>query len=92
MRVWTYDPHSGGVKIPAPVRERTERRIRSYAETHFAGSFIRLDIRFRGRLCYLDAYSEPAQPSPRLLRALGETRKQYLEHLRSTAVHLCRLR
>jgi len=92
IRVWTYDPYSGGVKIPAPVRQRTEQRIRSYAETHYAGRFTRLDIRFRGRLCYIDAYTEPSEPSPGLLRALGESRKQYLERLRSTPAHLCRLR
>lgn len=32
MHVWVYDPHSGGVKIPPAVKQRTERRIRSYAE------------------------------------------------------------
>ena len=92
MRAWTYDPHSGGVKIPPPVRQRTEERIRSYAETHYARRFTRLDIRFRGRLCYIDAYTEPAKPSPALLRALGESQKQYMERLRSAPLHLCRLR
>ncbi len=51
-----------------------------------------MDIRFRGALCYIDAYTEPEQPSAASLRALGETRGQYLERLRSTPVHLCRLR
>jgi len=40
-----YDPHSGGVKIPAAVKQRTERRIRSYAEAKYAGKFTRLGIR-----------------------------------------------
>lgn len=41
MRGWVYDPHSGGVKIPAVVRQRTERRIQSHAEARYAGKFIR---------------------------------------------------
>ncbi len=92
MRTWGYDPHSGGVKIPIPVRQRTEQRIRSYAEARYGGKFIRLDIRFRGPLCYIDVYTEPAKPPASLLRALGETREQYMERLRSTPLHLCRLR
>ena len=92
MRGWVYDPHSGGVKIPATVRQRTERRIRSYAEARYAGKFIRLDIRFRGPLCYIDAYTEPEAPSASLLRTLGVTREQYLQRARNSPLHLCRLR
>lgn len=92
MRVWVYDPHSGGVKIPPLARQRTEQRIRSYAEAHYAGKFTRLDIRFRGPLCYIDAYTEPGEPSPELLRRLGETRDEFLERLRNAPLHLCRLR
>jgi hypothetical protein len=89
---WVYDPHSGGVKIPPTVRKRTEQRIRDYAEQHYGGTFIRLDIRFRGALCYIDAYTEPAAPSPSELRMLGETRDEYLERRRNVPLHLCRLR
>ena len=92
MRTWVYDPHSGGVKIPAAVRQRTERRIRAHAEARYAGKFIRLDIRFRGPLCYIDAYTEPEAPSASLLRTLGETREQYVRRLRNSPLHLCRLR
>ena len=48
MRRWVWDPHTGGVKIHPAVRERTERRIRAYAESRYAGKFTRLGIRFRG--------------------------------------------
>jgi hypothetical protein len=89
---WVYDPHVGGVKIPPAVRERTERRIRSYAAAHYAGKFTRLDIRFRGALCYIDAYVEPEEPSPELLKLRGESREQYLEAQRNYPIHLCRLR
>lgn len=91
-RNWVYNPHTGGVKIPAGVRMRTEQRIRAYAAAHYAGKFAQLDIRFRGALCYIDAYTEPDKPSPGLLRSLGETRQQYNDRLRATPVHLCRLR
>jgi hypothetical protein len=92
MRVWVYDPHSGGVKIPAAVRVRTEQRIRSYAEAHYGGKFSRLDVRFRGALCYIDAYTEPDAPSDDMLHVLGETREQYLQRVRNVPIHLCRLR
>ena len=91
-RVWVRNPPSGGVKIPQAVRERTERRISAYAERCYAGQFTRLAVRFHGALCYIDAYTEPEAPSPGLLRALGETRKEYLERMREVPLHLCRLR
>ena len=56
---WVYDPHSGGVKIPKAVQERTRYRIIAYAEKNFSGKFARIDVRFRGALCYVDAYTEP---------------------------------
>jgi hypothetical protein len=88
---WVHDPHSGGVKIPEFVKEETKRRILAHAEKHYAGRYARLDIRFRGALCYIDAYIEPeTQGSP--WKATGETREQFLERLRSAPTHLCRLR
>ncbi len=89
---WVYDPHSGGIKIPPPVRQRTEDRIKKHAQSKYAGKFTRLDIRFRGALCYIDAFTEPDEPSKGILEATGETREQFLERLRNTPHHLCRLR
>ena len=54
-----FAPDSGGVRIPDPVQRRTEARIRRYAEEQFAGRYTRLEIRFRGQFCYVDAYTEP---------------------------------
>ena len=56
MRAWVYNPHSGGRPVPSTVRLRTEQRIRSHAAAHYAGKFRKLDIRFRGALCYIDAW------------------------------------
>ena len=58
-RVWVHDPHSGGVKITEAVKASTERRLLAHAEKHYAGRYGRLDVRFKGALCYIDAYTEP---------------------------------
>jgi hypothetical protein len=90
---WVYAPDSGGVALKPAVKERTEARIRRYAEEHFAGMYSRLDIRFRGQFCYIDAYTEPEPPPPNWPPPeWGETREQLMERLRSTPTHLCRLR
>lgn len=59
-----FDPDSGGKKIPQSVRRRVEARLRRYAEDHFAGRHTRLEIRFRGQFCYVDAYTEPEPLTP----------------------------
>jgi hypothetical protein len=91
-KTWVYDPHSGGVKIPPAIRTETAKRIEKHAQAKYAGKFTRLDIRFRGALCYIDAFVEPEEPSKKLLEITGETPEQYLERLHNTPVHLCRLR
>src|SRR5436309_12123129 len=91
-RIWVFDPHSGGTRIPPAVRERTEGRIRDHARKRYSGKYSRLDIRFRGALCYVDAFVDPSEPTRKQLRALGETRNQYFGRLRSVPIHLCRLR
>jgi hypothetical protein len=91
MRMWVYSPHTGGKSIPPAVRERTERRILDYANKHFAGKFIRVGVRFHGALCYIDVYTEPGVPDADTLPT-GETREQWMERLRNTPTHLCRIR
>jgi hypothetical protein len=91
MRTWTRDPHSGGVKIPDALQDETKGRLLAHAEKHYAGTYSRLEIRFHNQFCYVDAYQEPeagASPSP----GSGETGAAYLERLRNTPTHLCRLR
>jgi hypothetical protein len=90
---WVFDPNFGGKTIPEPVKRRTEQRLRRFAEQNYAGRFTRLDIRFRGQFCYVDAYTEPEPltdtwPPP----DWPETREEYQERLRKTPTHLCRLR
>lgn len=97
-RGWVFVPGAGGKKIPDAVKERTEARLRKYAYQHLAGRFTRLDTRFRGQFCYVDAYTEPQVPEnwPPSDYAdypnYPETREQMIERLRNTPIHLCRLR
>jgi hypothetical protein len=91
-KVWVYDPHSGGVKIPPAVRQRTAERIEKHAQSKYAGKYTRLAIRFHGALCYIDAFTEPEEPTAADLRATGETREAYLERHRNFPLHLCRIR
>ncbi|MGI8424696.1 MAG: hypothetical protein ACR2NO_11420 [Chloroflexota bacterium] len=87
------DPDSGGKPIPERVKHPTEERLRRYAEQHFAGRYTRLDIRFRGQFCYVDAYTEPDPPTASWPPPdWPESREDYLTRLRDTPTHLCRLR
>ena len=92
MAPWVYDPHSGGVKIPERVQQRTRQRILVYAEQHYAGKYTRLDVRFRGQFCYIDAYTEPHVPPDFPPPNWPESREEQLERLRNTPTHLGRLR
>ena len=89
---WVFDPHIGGGKITDAVRQETVARIERHAAAKYAGRYTRLDIRFRGSLCYIDAFTEPEVPSAELLELSGETAELYRERLRSLPTHLCRLR
>ena len=47
---------------------------------------------FRSQFCYIDAYTDPAEPRPNWPPVnWPETREEYLERLRNTPIHLCRL-
>jgi hypothetical protein len=92
MAVWVFDPHSGGVKIPERVKQKTKQRILAYAEQHYAGKYIRIDVRFKGHFCYIDAYTEPFVPENFNSELFRETREEHIERLRNYPTHLCRLR
>ena len=92
MRTWVFDPHSGGVKISPAMKQRVTARILEHAEKHYSGKFTRIDVRFRGALCYIDAYQEPQVSGKHPTDDLGETKEEYVERLRNTPTHLCRIR
>ncbi len=91
-RHWVYSPHSGGSKVPPHVQQKTRDRILAYAEKHYAGKFNRIDVRFRGQFCYIDAYVESEVPKNFDEKLFGETRQAHIDRLRNTPIHLCRLR
>ena len=89
---WTFAPHSGGSKVPPTLQLDTRSPIEQYAEQRYVGLYTRIDVRFRGALCYVDAFTEPTPPSRDLLRSLGESLDEYLARLREVPTRLCRLR
>ena len=89
---WVRSPKASGQKIPQVVQAHTEQRLLQYAEAHLAGRYTRMEIRFRGAFCYVDAYEEPKIPDDLPPKEWGETREEMLERLRATPLHLCRLR
>jgi hypothetical protein len=92
MSPWFKDPNAGGVKIPTAVQQRVKQRILNYAAAHYTGKYTRLDIRFRGQFCYIDAYTEP-NPLPDFpLEDFPVSREEYLERMQNIPTHLCRLR
>ena len=91
-KVWVFNPDSGGIKIPDSIKSDVDRRINSIAEEHFKGKYIRLDIHFRGQFCYVDAFQEPEVSDDWPPKDWHETQEVYIERLRNTPTHLCRLR
>jgi hypothetical protein len=91
-KVWAFNPHSGGKKITPDIQAKIRKRITEHAEKNYEGKFTRLDVKFRGALCYIDAYKEPYVPKGDPPEWMNETREEYIERLRNTPTHLCRIR
>ena len=89
---WVYDPHSGGTKIPDRVKDGIRQRILKHAGAHYAGKYLRIEVRFRSQFCYIDAYTEPHLSDDYDPQLLGVSRDQHIEQMRNTPTHLCRLR
>lgn len=89
---WVFDPDSGGTKIPDAKKREVTQRIEQFAAANYAGKYTRLDIRFRSQFCYIDAYTEPMVTENWPPADWSESREEYVERLRNTPTHLCRLR
>lgn len=90
---WVHDSQSGGRSIPDAAKPRIRQRILAYAKKHYAGKYNRIEVRFRGKFCYIDAYKEPfVSPdyNPELFG--GKSREERIAYLRDVPTHLCRLR
>ncbi|MEW6003199.1 MAG: hypothetical protein AB1638_11210 [Nitrospirota bacterium] len=59
MKIWTFNPHTGGVKISSAKQSEVRQRIERHAALNYTGQYIQLEIRFRGALCYIDAEYQP---------------------------------
>ena len=90
-RTWVYSPHSGGCKVPQHKQQVVRERILKYAKAKYAGKYNCIEVRFRGKYCYVDAYIEPYVPRYARSPCPGESRAEYIERLRNSPIHLCRL-
>lgn len=90
--MWVFDPQSGGVKIPEAIQPRIRQRILAHADAQYAGKFNRIDVRFRGHFCYIDAYIEPFVAADFDPAVVGQSLDEYRERLGNIPMHLCRLR
>ncbi len=55
---WVFDPHSGGSKVSPSRKIQVEQRIRKFADQNFKGRGDKIEVRFRGALCYVALYIE----------------------------------
>lgn len=62
------------------------------ADKYFKGKYKTITVRFRNQFCYIDKYDEPYLPDNWLPLDGHETREEYLNRLRNSPTHLCRLR
>ena len=91
-KIWVYDPHSGGKSVPGFKQNTIRNRILHHAEKYYSGKYTRIDVRFKGKFCYIDAFTEPYVPEDYDPKLFGESRDERIEHLRNVPTHLCRLR
>jgi len=92
-KIWSYDPQSGGKKISDAIKHRTRQRILSHAQKHYIGKYNRIEIRYRGKFCYIDAFKEPfVSPAYDPEHFGGKSREERIAQLRDVPTHLCRLR
>ncbi|SMC55193.1 hypothetical protein SAMN02746065_10468 [Desulfocicer vacuolatum DSM 3385] len=90
---YPQDPDNGGIQINDNIKSHVEKRIMKFAEANLAGKYTKLDIRFRDKFCYVDAYVEPEEPVIKEWPPdFPETREEHMERMRNTPIHLCRLR
>ena len=89
---WALSPESGGMPISKSRQPIIVHKIEEHAFKNFAGKYARLEIRFKGVFCYIDAFVEPSPPDSELLKITKETADEYMTRLRSTPRKLCRMR
>ncbi len=90
---WVFDPHSGGSKPTVTVKLDTEQRLQQHFSALGYAQKARLGVRFRGVLCYIDAFREPDPALVRRWRNEPNLDVQAsIESYRQCPIHLGRLR
>ena len=90
-KMWVLNRDSGIKKIGEAAKERVKERILKHAQKNHAGKYLRLDVRFRGAFCYIDAFTEPYVSDNFNADQYQMTREEYTEALRNEPTHLVRL-
>ncbi|MDP2820384.1 MAG: hypothetical protein Q8O29_19320 [Polaromonas sp.] len=91
-RGWYFDPHSGGVKIPERTKQQVERCLHACFAKLGHDKSARLEVRFRGALCYIDAYREPDAELVKYWASRGENVQEAIASYREHPTRLGRLR
>ena len=89
---WGFAPHSGGNKISEQTKHIVTLRLHQrFAELGF-DKIARLEVRFRGVLCYIDAYKEPDAYLVKHWSEQGLNIDEAIDGYRLRPTHLGRLR
>ena len=91
-KVWGFVPHRGGKTIPDSVKADVKRRITELARSEFPGRSIRIELRFRKQLCYVDAYEAPNDKDTNPPSYWEGSREEWIQYRSNLPTHLCRLR
>ena len=65
-KVWCFDPHSGGTKIPAETHATIIKQISDFEKTRIWYPRIRLNTRFKSQFLYIDTVENENDFSPLL--------------------------
>lgn len=65
-KVWCFDPHSGGTRIPKEMHSKIIKDVHDFEKTRAWYPRIRLDIRFKSQFCYINTIEKEENLSPLL--------------------------
>ena len=61
---WVLDLHCGGEKIPPLSYEKIRKQVEAYSDKRSWKANFKLQVRFKGRFCYIDALEKDGTVSP----------------------------
>lgn len=64
MKVWCYDPQSGGKKIPPSTQDKVKQCVAAYEVGRPWYPSHKLKLRFRGQFCYIDVSENDSESVP----------------------------